>query len=193
LITQNTTATILQMLKETGMRIGEALRLKWIDLNLENNSIILNEPKKHGKARMFRISPKLIGMIQAMPKKSEHIFGEAKLCNKIRSFKDQRIGLAKKIENPRLAKITFHTLRHWKGTMEYHKTHDPDHVKRLLGHRSLSSTEIYINMEQAVFNESDQQYYSATAKTIQEAQKLIEQGFDYVCKIDDFQLFRKRK
>jgi integrase len=187
------TATILQTLKETGMRIGEAIRLKWTDINPENNTITLNDTEKHGIPRMFKVSAKLIGMLQTMPKKSERIFGDAKLCNKLRTFKDQRIGLAKKLENPRLTKITFHTLRHWKGTMEYHRTHDPDHVKRLLGHRSLKSTEIYINMEQAIFSESDQKYHSAIASTIQEAQQLVEQGFDYVTTFDGKQLFRKRQ
>jgi integrase len=187
------TSTILQTLKETGMRIGECLRLKWIDLNPENNTLTLNDTEKHGIPRMFKISPKLIGMLQSMPKKAEQIFGTAQICHKLGNFKAQRLRLAKKLENPRLAKITFHTLRHWKGTMEYHRTHDPDHVKRLLGHRSLKSTEIYINMEQAIFSESDQKYHSAIASTIQEAQLLVEQGFDYVTTFDGKQLFRKRQ
>ena len=187
------TSTILQTLKETGMRIGEALRLKWTDINPENNTITLNEPEKHGIPRMFKVSAKLIGMLQSMPKKADQIFGTAQICHKLGNFKGQRLGLAKKLENPRLAKITFHTLRHWKGTMEYHRTHDPYHVKQLLGHRSLKSTEIYINIEQAIFSESDQKYHSAIASTIQEAQQLVEQGFDYVTTFDGKQLFRKRQ
>lgn len=187
------TSTILQTLKETGIRIGECLRLKWIDLNSENNTITLNDCEKHGIPRMFKVTPKLIGMLQSIPKKADQVFGTAQVCHKIGTFKAQRLGLAKKLENPRLAKITFHTLRHWKGTMEYHRTHDPDHVKRLLGHRSLKSTEIYINMEQAIFSEFDQKYHSAVASTIQEAQQLVEQGFDYVTTFDGKQLFRKRQ
>jgi integrase len=30
--------------------------------------------------------------------------------------------------------------------MEYHKKPDPDYVRRRLGHKSLQSTQIYINM-----------------------------------------------
>jgi hypothetical protein len=40
--------------------------------------------------------------------------------------------------------------------------------------------------------ESDE-FHSATAKIIQEAQKLIEQGYDYVTEVDGFKLFRKPK
>jgi integrase len=132
-------------------------------------------------------------MLQSLPKKSERIFGKARVRDKIHTFKVQRIAIARKVENPRLEKIHFHTLRHWKGTMEYHKTHDPDHVKRLLGHRNLQSTEIYINMEQAVFSESDQEFHVKLAKTIDEACKLLEVGFEFVTDMDGAKLFRKRK
>ena len=77
--------------------------------------------------------------------------------------------------------------------MEYHKTHDPDHVKRLLGHRNLQSTEIYINMEQAIFSENDQEFHVKVASGLEEACKLLEVGFEFVCDMDGKKLFRKRK
>jgi len=122
-----------------------------LSFQASDNTIILNETEKHGKPSMFKVSSRLIAVPEALPKNSEKVFSGSDVRNKIRLFKEQRILLAKKLNNPRLEKITYHTLRHWKGTMEYHKTYDPDHVKRLLGHRNLQSTEIYINMEQAVF------------------------------------------
>jgi hypothetical protein len=42
------------------------------------------------------------------------------------------------------------------------------------------------------FSEEDE-FHSATAKTVDEAAKLIEQGFDYICDVDGVKLFRKRK
>ena len=36
-------------------------------------------------------------------------------------------------------------------------------------------------------------FHSATAKTIEEAAKLIEAGFEYVCTFNSVKLFRKRK
>jgi integrase len=41
-------ATVLQLLKDTGMRIGEALDLQWTDIDLERKMILLNRPEKHG-------------------------------------------------------------------------------------------------------------------------------------------------
>jgi len=40
--------------------------------------------------------------------------------------------------------------------------------------------------------ESDE-YSSAVAKTLEEAQKLVEADFDYVTDMDGYKLFRKRK
>jgi hypothetical protein len=39
----------------------------------------------------------------------------------------------------------------------------------------------------------NEEYASATAKTIEDAQKLVEAGFEYVTEIDSVKLFRKRK
>lgn len=105
----------------------------------------------------------------------------------------QRKRMARKLENPRLEQITFHTLRHWKGTMEYHKTRDPWHVKKTLGHKSLQSTEIYINLEQAIFNDAPEEYHVKIAENLNEASKLLELGFEHVTDMDQKKLFRKRK
>lgn len=57
------------------------------------------------------------------------------------------------------------------------------------GHKSIHNTILYT---QLVDFEGDE-FHSATAKTVEEAQKLVEAGFDYVCDFDDVRLFKKRK
>jgi integrase len=109
------------------------------------------------------------------------------------SYRYLRNKTAKKLENPRLKKIHFHTFRHYKGTIEYHKTKDIIHVKQILGHKSIKSTMKYINIEASIFQYSNDEYNSAVAHTIKEAQKLIETGFEYVTEINGTKLFRKRK
>jgi integrase len=49
-------STPLLLLKETGMRIGESCRLKWTDINPENNTVAINEPEKGSNARIIRVS-----------------------------------------------------------------------------------------------------------------------------------------
>lgn len=59
-----------------------------------------------------------MGMLQTLKKKGDRIFGTAATKDKEHTFLVQREKLAEKIGNPRLAKIHFHTIRHWKATME---------------------------------------------------------------------------
>jgi hypothetical protein len=73
--------------------------------------------------------------------------------------------------------------------MEYHRTKDLLYVKSLLGHRDLRATLRYTHL----LDSKDEEYISAVARTLDEARKLIEQGFEYVCEIDGVKLFRKRK
>jgi hypothetical protein len=61
---------------------------------------------------------------------------------------------------------------------------------RLLSHRSINNALIYTHLVD--FEQSDE-FSSAIATTIEQTQKLIESGFEYVTKIDSVKLFRKRK
>ncbi len=182
-------AAFLQLLKETGMRCGEALRLKWIEVDFRNEAITLNQPEKYGQPRMFKISSTLMAMLNTILKQGDLIFGGQNPRNYGRIFRKYRLKMAFKLQNPRLKRISFHTFRHWKATMEYHRTKDILYVMKVLGHRDIKTTLIYTQLVQF---EGDE-YHSATAKTIEEASKMIEAGFEYVCTYEDVMLFRKRK
>jgi len=185
------TSTVLQTLKETGIRIGELILLKWRDLDTERKTLTIT-PIKGSNPRILPVSNKLIGMINSLPKNKETIFQTKKqmlreyLCT-------QRKALAIKLNNPRLKEIHFHTLRHWKGTMEYHKTKDIMHVKYVLGHKSIASTLVYINLESALFLQTNDNFTCKVAKDLNEATQLIEAGFEYITEMDNVELFRKRK
>jgi arginine/ornithine N-succinyltransferase beta subunit len=60
---------------------------------------------------------------------------------------------------------------------------------QLLGHRNIKNTLIYTHL---VSLESDE-FICKVAKNVQEANELVESGFDYATEIDGLQLFRKRK
>jgi integrase len=100
---------------------------------------------------------------------------------------------ARKLGNPRLKAISFHVIRHWKSTMEYHKTKDILHVKSLLGHKNIQNTMIYINLERALFREQNNEFTVRAVSSMEEACKLLEVGFEYVCTHQGFMLLRKRK
>jgi hypothetical protein len=81
------------------------------------------------------------------------------------------------------------TFRQWKATTEYAKTKDILRVVKMLGHKSIQNTLLYTQLVN--FEQDD--YYSATAKNVEEAQKLVEAGFEFVCNFEEIKLFRKRK
>jgi hypothetical protein len=73
--------------------------------------------------------------------------------------------------------------------MEYQRTKDILYVMRMLGHKSIQNTLVYTQMVEF----KNEEYISATAKTMEDAQKLVEAGFEYVTEICGVKLFRKRK
>jgi len=73
--------------------------------------------------------------------------------------------------------------------MEYHKTKDILHVKRLLGHKNIQNTLIYTHL---VDFKSDE-WVCKVAQTLEEAVELVEAGFEYVTEIEEKKIFRKRK
>ena len=181
-------AVFLQLLKETGMRAGEAWALKWTDIDFENGTVRVT-PEKGSRARCFKLSAKLLAMINCLARRSEWIFRPWKLPNMRRTFERVRNRLAVQLCNPRLKLITFHTFRHWKATMEYAKTKDILHVMHVLGHKNIKNTLRYTQL----VNFKEDEFICKTAKTVQEAAQLIEAGFEYVCEIDGVKLFRKRR
>ena len=189
-------STYLLLLKSTGMRSGEAWLLKWKDIDFSRNTVTLNETEKHGTPRMFKVESQLIAMINMLPKTSNiYLFGTQAthpngLLNFAKTFRVFRARTAFKMQNPNLNRISFHSFRHWFATMEYHKTKSILHVQERLGHKNITTTEIYTHL---VNFEADA-YHSATAKNDMEAQKLIETGWDYVCTSQEgTMLFRKPK
>jgi len=182
------TGVFLQLLKETGMRPGEAIRLEWTDIDPVNRTVKIT-PEKGSNPRILKISTTLMERLNALPRKSSRVFGDIKLKSIQKRFQDQRRKIAAKLRNPRLLKITFTTLRHWKATMEYYKTKDILHVMRMLGHKNIKNTLIYTHL----VNFEDNEFICKAAWTLEEASRLVEAGFEYVCDVEGAKLFRKRK
>jgi hypothetical protein len=78
--------------------------------------------------KAFKTSQKLFNMLNSLPKKNEKVFGLAVYRSMENQFVVTRKRTANKLQNPRIMQIHFHTLRHWKATMEYHKTRDILHI-----------------------------------------------------------------
>jgi integrase len=182
-------AALLQLLKETGIRLGEAVRIKWQDIDFQSGVIRIT-PEKGSNPRVLKLSGKLLQMLNNIRRnaETENVF-PSKSCIEAYYYR-KRKQIAAKLCNPRLLQISFHTFRHWKATMEYAKTKDILHVMKILGHKSIQNTLVYT---QLIDFKSDE-YVCKTAENAREAAKLVEGGFEYVCTTPEgIMLFRKRK
>lgn len=163
--------------------------LKWVDIDSVNNTITVNEPGKGSNPRVLKVSSELIARLNSLPRTSEWVFFKSRPKVMRMTFWTQRKRLADKFKNPRLLAIHFHTLRHWKATMEYNKTKDILYVKRMLGHKRIDNTMLYTQLVD--FKSED--FTTRVATTLKEDRELIEAGFEYVTERDAHKIYRKRK
>ena len=89
--------------------------------------------------------------------------------------------LAEIHNNPRFTKIHLHTFRHCKALREYHKTQNIQHVKRILGHRSIMTTQRYVELYEDLYANQERETITEIALNIREAKKLKDRGFSYGC------------
>jgi len=193
------TATFLRLLKDTAVRPIEAWRLKWLDIDVPTKSVTIT-PAKYSKPRKLKIKEQTLNMILALRRRNSHVFSPSgnkyrfseELEHFARNFVKIRKRVANRLKNPRLNMISLRTFRHWKATAEYYRTRDVLHIKELLGHRNISNTLKYVHLADVISQKQDE-WVCKVAKTIEEATRLIENGFEYVTAFDAVMLYRKRK
>jgi polyhydroxyalkanoate synthesis regulator protein len=67
-------------------------------------------------------------------------------------------------------------------------------VKEFLGHKSVTSTQVYIHIERASYqNETSEDFHVKVANTKEDITHLLQTGFEYVLEKDGLAYFRKRK
>ena len=184
-------AAFLTTLKQTGARPGEALRLKWTDINIEGKKLHISQPEKGCNARIRPIDAKLLNMLLSLPHKQDRIFTYASRDMAWKTFARMRQRAIYKLSNPELRKIDFYTFRYWRATMEYRRLHDFGAVMILLGHKSLRYVLLYAQLSDAY--DPNGGYICKEAFNRQEAKQLIQDGFEYVMEKEGVSLFRKFK
>ncbi len=173
-------ACFLQTLSETAMRPGELWQLCWSDYDQPTRTLKVT-PEKGSKSGTYRVSKELAQMIEALPRKyGERMFStpNMRLEHHSLNFTHQRKRIAFKLKNPRLLRISFRTLRHFRGTMEAWRTRDPFHVQQFLRHRNINNTMRYIHLAQVLFK-NEQECITKVAHNVNEACALIEGGWKY--------------
>jgi len=184
-------ALILSILRDTGLRPIELHRLTLKDVDLEKGNIATCSAKD-GNPRLLKLKPSTLAMLKDYVVENEfglnaRMFPTPEAMRK--AYCRTRRHLAKKLHEPDLMKIRLYDFRHYYATMLYQKTKDILYVKEQMGHKRIENTLIYTHL----IRFSDEEYVSAVAKTIDEARKLVEGGFEYVTEMDGLKLFKKRK
>jgi integrase len=185
-------ALAFSMIKDLGLRPVELTWLKVRDVDLENGIVNITSAK-HCNGRTLKIRQSTLLMLRNYIN-SRNIGLNDKLfpvdsSSLSETWRRIRNKVSEKLRDVTLRTIRLYDLRHWKATVEYHKTKDLLYVKTLLGHKDLRTTLRYTQL----LDSKDDEYVSAVARNIEEARRLIESGFEYVCDIESVKLFRKRK
>jgi integrase len=184
-------ALLLSLMRDTGMRPIEVerSRVSWYDLE---RGLVNVQTAKHGRGRTLELKPRTLAMLKRHIAKyhlelKDGIFATVKTMR--RMLKDIKERTAGKLQRPELLRISLYSLRHYFGTMTYHRTKDILYTQRKLGHRNLKNTLVYTHL----VNFKSDEYTVRVAETIKEACKLVEAGFEYVTEMSGLKIFRKRK
>ena len=85
--------------------------------------------------------------------------------------------LARLLNNTRFLKIHYHTFRHCKALREYHRTKDILYVKTVLGHKSLMTTQRYVEIYNQIYGDSTTgQFITKIALTKEQRITLLDDG-----------------
>jgi len=140
---------VMELFYFTGMRVSELANLKVYDLNLAGSSVkILG---KGSKERIVPLHPELIPLLKQYLALKEELFPTTQVPNLVVSNSGRAAypQLLYRIVNRYLSMVTSlekkspHVLRHTFATHLLNQGADINAIKELLGHASLSATQVY--------------------------------------------------
>ena len=137
---------VLKLIYLSGLRISEALNLKWSDINHQDNSIYVYG--KGSKERKVYIIKDFLDHLKNLDKKNQYVFTlnskkiSARSVNKFldNCYNDSIIK----------DKLSSHVFRHSFATTMLENNADIRHIQKLLGHSSISTTEIYTKVAKSM-------------------------------------------
>ena len=145
-INKNIYIIILKLMYLSGLRISEALALKWSDLSKSN--MTLNIYGKGSKERKSYLTRDFLDTLYSLKKDESFIFcikGKKISVRSVNKFLDKayKEGLID-------YKISSHVFRHSFATSMLENEADIRHIQKLLGHSSISTTEIYTKVAKSL-------------------------------------------
>ena len=200
-ITNRRLAAFLQLLKETGVRSGEAWALSWDDIDFKSRLVSVRHPEKGSQPRTLRVSQRLVDMLNSLSRDSNCVFHKAYddefktlkgLGGFRRLFERHRKRIAAAHPESNVARIHCHSFRTWRATMQYLKTRDLEAVMALLGVTNPLHARRYVRLAQALCLREDD-YVTARATNADEAEELVREGFNLATEIQGVQIYKKER
>ena len=181
-------ATLFCILRDTGMAPAELHKTRMRDIDLERRVIQAIGVKGH-KPRVLKLKPSTVAMLKRYLAKhsGEYPFPTRKAMSD--GWMRARNKVAEKLQDPSLKTIRLYDLRHYFGTMLYHKTKDILYVKQQMGHSRVDTTLIYAQL----IGSREDEWIVKVASSLKESTELIEQGFEYVATQEEKLIYRKPK
>ena len=137
---------VLKLIYLSGLRISEALNLKWSDINHQDNSIYIYG--KGSKERKVYIIKDFLELLKNLGKKNQFVFA---LNNKKISARSVNKFLENCYNDSIIKdKLSSHVFRHSFATTMLENNADIRHIQKLLGHSSISTTEIYTKVAKSM-------------------------------------------
>lgn len=135
----------------TGMRAGEIFSLMWQHIDLDNNMILVADPK-NGRSRKAFMTPTIRNMFSKMEKgdPEDYVFAsrDGDRIDRISNtfmLAVENLNFNEGITDPR-QKVVFHTLRHTFASWLAIQGTPILTIKELLGHQTLAMTERYSHL-----------------------------------------------
>jgi integrase len=125
----------LKISKETGLRPIEVVSQRTRDVDFDKG-LLYPSTAKHGSGRVLKLKQDTLNLLKLWIQKNDLELND-KLFNDSaeyygKKFRDVRIRVAEKLDDPSLKSIRLYDLRHFYATMLYYKTKDILYVKQQL-------------------------------------------------------------
>ena len=153
-------ALILELLYSTGVRVSELVNIKLNDIDLSEEKILILGKGNKERYVLFgsKAKEKMLDYLKEKTDDSPYLivnrYGNKITDRGIRKILDSII-----LEASLSYKISPHTLRHTFATHMLDSGADIEIVKELLGHESLSTTQIYTNVSNDILRENYKLYH----------------------------------
>lgn len=163
---------VITVRARAGMRPIELERTKVRDIDFDRG-IIAVRTAKDGLGRSLKVRAQTLAMLKEHLGKHDFGLNDCPFPKRKKMtgrWVRLRNTVAEKLKDATFRTIRLYDLRHFVGTMTYHKTKEIVYTQRKLGHRSLRNTIRYVQL----MDFEDDEFTSAVARTLKEACQLIE-------------------